>query len=474
MILAVILFAVGLAYFSYLGWFTRYWQDDYCYNVDIRKLGIIGALKGYTYITTYASNRLSLTFFSGLFYYLGVTGAQILPALVIVSWTLCIYAILRNLVRFNQWNMHPLLPVLLSLALIYFTVYLAPNRFQSIYWRTGMFTYTMPTIFACALFALFSVCLNHPQPSRFWVFILLSACLAFISAAFSEAACATLTAELALLILAAFIAKKSGHEWGKRLLPPAIAGLCFALLALVVLLLSPANEARQASAYPKGYASIPDAIILAIRFAWDFIYQSLRGLPIPHLVWISLLCMLGFMQWKPITLTSKLDHLVYLKWMLLPLLITFGLITAVHAPSALIEQAPPAERTFIITRFLLLGGLGISSWVFGSWLASALKSKAWQGLAAVVLLAALVYSGRSIILTVQYAQPRFEKIAAVWDERDQKIKREKAQGETVIHVRAIDSQYVGGVLELYPYANWVNLCAAEDYQVDKILATIPW
>jgi hypothetical protein len=77
-IILLVFAAVGLFYFAYLGIFTRYWQDDYCYNADFQRLGLIGTLKGYTYITTYASNRLSLTFFSGLFYYLGVLGAEIL------------------------------------------------------------------------------------------------------------------------------------------------------------------------------------------------------------------------------------------------------------------------------------------------------------------------------------------------------------------------------------------------------------
>ena len=77
--------------------------------------------------------------------------------------------------------------------------------------------------------------------------------------------------------------------------------------------------------------------------------------------------------------------------------------------------------------------------------------------------------------TYNYHQSRYERIAAVWDERDASIKSQKDKGANVIHVQAIDSQFLGGgILEWYPEPNWVNMCAAEFYQVKEIRATIDW
>ena len=93
-IAGLVLFLIGLGLFSYLGIYNRYWADDWCYNADFRELGFIGTLKGYTYITTYASNRYSLTFFSGVLYFLGILGVQIMTPLNILFlftalfWTL--------------------------------------------------------------------------------------------------------------------------------------------------------------------------------------------------------------------------------------------------------------------------------------------------------------------------------------------------------------------------------------------------
>jgi hypothetical protein len=91
-----------------------------------------------------------------------------------------------------------------------------------------------------------------------------------------------------------------------------------------------------------------------------------------------------------------------------------------------------------------------------------------------LLLIACAYLGRAICLTWDYEQPRFEKIAQVWDERDRTIRLAKTEGHEVIEVRALDSQYLGGVTELYPRPNWVNMCAADYYQVKEIQATLPW
>src|SRR5215216_6506557 len=95
-VLGFILFLSGLGLFAYLGFFNRYWADDWCYNADFKQLGFWGTFKGYTYITSYASNRFSLTLFSGLFYALGLFGVQIMTPLVILLWSLGLFFILVN------------------------------------------------------------------------------------------------------------------------------------------------------------------------------------------------------------------------------------------------------------------------------------------------------------------------------------------------------------------------------------------
>src|SRR6266540_7500491 len=58
----------GLALLAYLGFYNRYWADDWCYSADARTLGTIPATMQYfgTAETGYSTNRYSLTFFSAL------------------------------------------------------------------------------------------------------------------------------------------------------------------------------------------------------------------------------------------------------------------------------------------------------------------------------------------------------------------------------------------------------------------------
>ncbi|MBK9781628.1 MAG: hypothetical protein IPP55_16500 [Anaerolineales bacterium] len=64
---------IGLGLMIYIGFYNRFWGDDWCYNFDFKTLGIDGAIK--TYFMTgpealrgYANNRYSLTLISGLLY----------------------------------------------------------------------------------------------------------------------------------------------------------------------------------------------------------------------------------------------------------------------------------------------------------------------------------------------------------------------------------------------------------------------
>ena len=161
--------------------------------------------------------------------------------------------------------------MILSMALIFFTVYLAPNRFQSIYWRTGIFTYTLPSVLGTGLLALLSSQLK--QSSANLCLRIITPLLAFMVAAFSEAAGATLTSIFILITAAELYYKLRKRTWSRAVLSLSLEALGAALLALVVMALSPANQARQIDAYPRGYATPLHALALSFRFAWDFIFQ---------------------------------------------------------------------------------------------------------------------------------------------------------------------------------------------------------
>ncbi len=471
--LASMVFLAGLAYFAYLGFFTRFWQDDWCYDADFQRLGLLGTLKGYRYITTYASNRFSTTLFSGLLHPLGLWAVKLLPLFTILFWLIAIFWLLNNLSKMIPTTPAPAgVTLLVSLALVYFSVYLAPNRFQNIYWRSGILPYTTPTVFGVWLAALLSQQVRRARPSKGMTGA--AALLAFFGAGFSEAGGATLTAGLGLLLIWAWMGRRRYPNEARQVYPTLALALGSAILALIVLALSPANALRLRTAVREGFTPPLQTIVLSLRFGFDFIGLSLRGLPLPHAVLVILFTALGFLNTARRPPAAALPTLVLLKRIGLILGAMLILVVAAHAPSAYLEGVPPAERSEIIARFAMLAALAAAAWNAGAWLAGRLPAPGWQRVAVAALLIPILYAGRATLLTHQQLQPRFEKIAAVWDERDLKIKTEKALGEEIIQVRPIDSQYLGGVLEWYPQPNYVNVCAATVYGVKELRATLPW
>jgi hypothetical protein len=153
--------------------------------------------------------------------------------------------------------------------------------------------------------------------------------------------------------------------------------------------------------------------------------------------------------------------------------IAFALIAAAYAPSAYIEQVPPAPRTRIIMRFILIAALGINSWLIGYLPRQYLHAK-WHNLVALfLLLLCYAYAARSIAVTAEKINIYMQR-ARIWDERDQVINLARDQGILEIDVRGIDGLPVGGIRDFKAKpGNWINGCAAKYYGVNEIRATLP-
>ena len=473
-IFSIVLFtlSIGLAYFIYLGYFTRFWQDDWCYNADFQRLGLIGTLKGYNYITTYASNRFSLTLFSGFLYYLGVVGVQILPGIVIAGLLGTNYWFLINMMKIFNRQYSKIFVLIIAMSIVFFTIYLAPDRFQSFYWRSAILPYTFPLIFFILLAAIITSRIVNPSKKLKWL-IPVIVIISFLGSGFSEAGGAFFFTGLAILLLLIYWQKALfTKNILKELISSIVLGLLSSLSALVLMLLSPANTLRQIS-YSEP-SSFIETITLSIKFGIIFIIDSLKSYPLPHLIFFILIFSASFLVYKQNNHRAE-SFISMAKKQLFILVISTSLTIALHAPSAYIEGNPPADRTLIISRWIVLLGLSAIAWVIAEYLATLLKSNVFNTVMLIFLVLSNLYLLRAIYQTFDYHQSRFEKIATVWDERDESIRSQKEDGVEIIHVKAIDSQFLGGgVLEWYPEPNWVNLCAADYYQVKEIRATLDW
>src|SRR5215216_1436193 len=238
--LGLVLFLAGLGLFAYLGFFNRYWADDWCYNADLKQLGFWGTMQGYTYITTYASNRFSLTLFSSLFYLFGIFGVQIMTLLVIALWSLGLFFILRNSQALTSYSFSHFQLGLITAVIVYYSIYLTPHLYQSMFWRSGLLPYTAMIVLSVWTFALIT-----SQAARTTLStgrIVVTALVTFFAGGFSEAGGATLTALLAAYVGLCLLFRKK--EWAKNSLSIAVIALIASILAILVLVAAPTNAYR--------------------------------------------------------------------------------------------------------------------------------------------------------------------------------------------------------------------------------------
>ena len=461
---AFILFLTGVLLFAYLGIYNRYWADDWCYNADLRNLGFINTLKGYTSITTYAANRYSLTFFSGLLFYFGILGVQIMTPLNIVLLALGLYGCLTNIKKITNTSSPNSALAIFTLITIYYSIYLAPHLYQSLYWRSGSLPYFEPIVFGVFVFALITHQSVQEKPST--ALVIGTGLLSFLAGGFSEAACATLTTTLVFYVGTAWFLRK--QKWAKQSLPAASIALVFSLFSMMVLISSPTTTSRMAL-YGQT-ASLTELPALVFRFSYDFVKYSFMDLPLPHLAIMGTSFLLGYLFYnqneQPLQTRTTLIIILFVA------LVAFLVIASSFAPSAYIESVPPHPRTRIIPRFVLTLVLVFIFWTLGVLAGQFDQSKRFYGVATIIFILVAVYSIRSIFIASQYISIYSER-TRLWDERERQIETAIANGEDTITVTAIDGLPVGNIRDFDSKGQgrpgyWINICAARFYDVNEI------
>ncbi|HEY5729021.1 MAG TPA: hypothetical protein VIS72_03160 [Anaerolineales bacterium] len=466
-LIGLVIFLSGLVVFAYLGYYNRYWADDWCYNADFLRLGFMGTMRGYTYITTYASNRFSLTLFSGLLYYLDISGVQLMTLLVVLFLTWGLYRLLNNFNVMLSLDFSTAQLLLMTAIVVYYSISLAPHLYQSIYWRSGLLPYTAPLVFGVWVFALITssaVRKIHPRLTA-----ICSGVLAFLGGGFSEAGTATLTAMFVAFVFACFVFRRA--KWSKDTAPFAIVALLASISAMVILIVSP-TTAYRVDLYERS-ASLLEFPRLLLYYTYEFLVTNVLGEPLTHLVIFGTLTMVGALG-----ITRSDNPIKTRTWFFTALsitVLTIIFVSASFSPSVYIELGLPALRTRVIAQFIFILGYGLVAVISGVYFGQFVHRRQLTWIIPIMLILFCVYGVRSVALSGGKATLYAER-AAIWDERDLQIRQSKDQGILEIHVRGIDSLPVGGILDFTDKgrpAFWVNNCAIRYYGVEGIYASLP-
>ncbi len=466
LIAAVLSPLLALAGLAYLGAFTRLHADDFCIAASMARLGFWASISQwynswagrFTYLA--ASHLIGTT---------GPGGAAIFPAVVIVIWLLLLCWALVPLFRranFPQPGWLALAAAGLVLLILFSTT---PNLFQSVFWRDGQINYTFPMIGLTLLGGVLLRAWWEPA----WpavVFVVVSFILAFVSGGYAEIFDATQAALLSLVLV--LVLTLSGKVTRRRLAPVLGAALAGALIALLIVIIAPGSQVRQA-AIGHG-AGIIRMIPFSLRNAAYIFGKYLLWNP----AWALLSVLVPFLAgWgldpgavgahSKFSLRTLWSQSWFRGLILIPLS-AFLLAAAACAPSAYAMNAYPDDRSILIPQALLVLAAVLSSALLGiglprlGWLPDPIVRPTISRILPVAILTMIICaSGSSVWQTIRQA-PDYQSYAHLWDQRADVLLNAHQQGQTEITVYGLTNRFGISDLEAAP-DYWVNSCMADYY-----------
>lgn len=458
--LGLLIFVTGVGLFVYLGLYNRYWADDWCYNADFKNQGFLETVGGYSHDVTYTPSRYSVTIFAGLIQAFEVLGVQLMTPLTILFWVAGLIYLLRNVSHIANYPLSRTALVLFSSLIVYFSIYLTDHIYQSVYWRTGMLTYTSPMVFLTWIFALITA-QSLRERTSIWITMLV-AILAFLGGGFSEAGTTVMVSSLGLyVVFAAFFAYRYKSPWAVKSLAPGVVALIFALVAMAMLIFAPTTQIR------KGRYGDPASLVLLARLLFNYTYAFFVAAVknYQYLVLFAISALLGILWHAASGRSVKPLNTFFLAGFVFALAAVF--VAASLAPSAYIEKGIPAARTMIIPRFVVVTAFVSSGWFMGLTLREWLMVKWLEPAALGLLLLTLIFPVYSLIITAQKISV-YSQRTELWDVRHSTVLTAIENEQDRVEVLAIDGLPVGGIRDFDPNGKpgfWITRCAADYYGI---------
>jgi len=464
--------STGVALLSYavLGFFSRYYADDYCMSGLVFQKGFWQAQ-----IDQYVSwsNRYAGMFTLSLSELPGHSTIKFWTAFAII---LLVLAFIWMLVQLDKWlnlGYSKWLLILLAELAVFFTFLFAPQLYQSLFWRVGLITYTLPLAFLGFLVGLVIRFSSQAAPG---VIRCGGLAVCFMMALFAGGFSETyLVLQISLfglgLVAVLFLVKDAARRNWISMLAAVLIG---SFLSFVVILASPGNTVRQA-AMPPAAGLLPLAKMVVLH-TFLFMYRVLAAYPFQVIlaVLIPLLLVYGFYankdvpRWRPSLLIFAL---------LLAPAIGFVNIAAVMAPAAYVQSSYPDGRVLVESGFLMTAMLifmGVLTGIIFSqlhlWAEESIPPylQGLVALVAIILLLYPLYDARKNAALL----PEYQARAVSWDARDARIRAARQRG--IFDIQEIANNAPANLTDLKPDHNdWINTCATWFYDINSISANNP-
>ena len=128
LLIATQLFAIGTV--TYLGTFGRHLADDYCESAIVQSGSVLSAVI-HRFVDG-GSNRYSNLLFVGLSELLGENVIQILPGIMLFIWLVGMIWVISQFWKLAGIHLPQILIYVQAISIVFFSVWQAPNRFQTL------------------------------------------------------------------------------------------------------------------------------------------------------------------------------------------------------------------------------------------------------------------------------------------------------------------------------------------------------
>lgn len=450
-----------LVIYAYNGTYMRLLADDYCFAVNAREMGVVGAM-----VDLY--NNWTATFSSSIVQgVVGVVGPgllSLLPTILIALWCGGLILLVREFCLWagmgRVWFVALFMGPLLLLAIIDGL----PNTVQGIYWTSGTATYISPMI----LLSYFGAILLRVMRTRSasLIQIIIGALLLVVAGGFAPTyAVFQLTLLVLLLGLNWFFAPK---DMRRALMPLLIVGTIIAGLLLVMYFTAPGTAIR-AAAQPDEPPPLIEGIGLTI-------IQTLTVISAPWLIYapfatLAVFLISGIFGYY---LQPEPSRFIHRRWRLI-LLVSFGtlyiLVMSAVSTTIFVTAAGLPARSFTIPQMSMVLSVALWGYVMGYNLRSERPVRRVHPIALGVIVVLLVIGPLwSAINSIQFTAT-MTTFAQEWDERALVVREAGANGDMHVTVEPFTVNLAG-----IAWLEWLgsdpnrghNQCAAEYFGVESL------
>jgi len=459
---------VILGVYSYGGWFARYRADDYCESANVARYNNIfeAVIRSYNQWL----NSYSVLFFVKFTDMGGLWGLRLWPGLMILAWMVALIWLFSEIEKTLDIDLGLAVKIWISGLAIFLSLYQTPVLFQILYWRPVSIPYTLPLVFFIGTMALVLwYARQRYQKSRMMWVSVFGVLLVFFAGGLGETDGAFQVGLLAVAVCAGWLTR-SRHQRQDVLTLLALL-LTGAVAAMLTMTFSPGttNRLDNIMTNPPIYNPVSLSIQVIIYTA-QFLFEFFKVAPLPNLIaFVTPLAIMYFQfsdQKKNKMQASTSQILIASIWLFIFMFIVIGFS---FAPSAFVRTFPAARARFP-GYFLVVFVLIVEGGLIGVWLSRFQLRGITRSLTVVVLAVMMIYPLQSS--SKIYAPfTAYRNFAVAWDARDAQIRQAAAQGVTDLTVVQLNA--VGDVGEYKGYKGpgyWINVCAAEYYGLNTLVA----